>query len=85
MTLDIFPDSGANICLAGPKQLHRLGLQASHLRSCQKRVKAVGGSFLSCTGWLPVTFDIKGHCTTQPLYFCDKVDKLYFSKQACRC
>ena len=83
VTLDIFPDSGANICLAGPKQFHRLGLQASHLRSCHKRVKAVGGSFLSCTGWLPVTFDIKGHCTTQPLYFCDKVDKLYFSKQAC--
>ena len=50
VTLDIFPDSGANICLAGPKQLHRLGLQASHLRSCHERVKAVGGSFLSCTG-----------------------------------
>ena len=28
-------------------------------------------------------FEIDGHIATQPLYFCDKVDRIYFSKQGC--
>ena len=50
VTLNIFPDSGANICLAGPNQVAKLKLCPSDLRACNKRVKAVGGAVLSCTG-----------------------------------
>ena len=81
--IHIFPDSGANICLAGPKQLAQQDLTAKQLRPCNKRVKAVGGSILTCTGWLPVKFEVEGNATTQPLFICDKVDRLYFSKQGC--
>ena len=81
--LHIFPDSGANICLAGPKQLTHLGLASHQLLPCNKRVKTVGGSILTCTGWIPVKFEIEGHATTQPLFICNKVDRLYFSKQGC--
>ena len=83
VTINIFPDSGANICLAGPKQLHEMGLTVSQLRPTRKRVKAVGGSQLICTGWLPIKFEIDVYNTTQPVFFCEKVDKLYFGKAAC--
>ena len=83
VTLDIFPDSGANICLAGLRHLQQMGLHPSQLRQCHKRVKAVGGSILICKGWIPATFKIEGYTTTQPLYICEKVDRLYFSRQGC--
>ena len=82
-TVNVFPDSGASICLGGPKQLHQMGLTISSLRPSNKQVKAVGGSILTCKGWFPVKFELGGYCTTQPLYICEKVDRLYFSKQAC--
>ena len=83
VSLHVLPDSGANICLAGPKQLTQLGLTPQQLRPCNKRVKAVGGSTLTCAGWIPVKFELAGHATTQPLFICNKVDRLYFSKQGC--
>ena len=46
VTLDIFPDSRATICLAGLRHLQQIGLHSSQLRPCHKRVKAVGGSIL---------------------------------------
>ena len=83
VTLDIFPDSGANICLSGLRHLQQMGLHSSQLCQYHKRVRAVGGSILICKGWIPATFKIEGYTTTQLLYICKKVDRLYFSKQGC--
>ena len=83
VSLPIYPDSGANICLAGPKQLAELSLTRHQLRPCTKRVTAVGGSILTCTGWVLVKFEIEKQTTVQPLFFCTKVDRLYFRKQGC--
>ena len=82
-TINIFPDSGANICLGGPKQLSLLGLTEVHLRPSRKQVKTVGGKIITCKGWTPIKFQIDEHSTIQPVYFCDLVDRLYFSKQGC--
>ena len=70
--LDIFPDSGENICLAGLRHLQQMGLHSSQLCQCHKRVKAVGGSILICKCWMPATFKIEGYTTTQPRYICEK-------------
>ena len=83
VTPDIFPDSGANICLAGLRHLQQMGLHSSQLRQCHKCIKAIGGSVLICKSWIPATFKIDGYTTTQPLYICEKVGRLYFSKQGC--
>ena len=80
----IFPDSGANICLAGTRHLPKLNLQVSQLHPCHKKVQAVGGSILICKGWINVKFVVVGHSTIQPMYFCEKVDRIYFSKQGCK-
>ena len=83
VSISIFPDSGANICLAGRKHLHQMGVEPSLLHTCSKAVKAIGGSTLIYKGWLPVRFEIGGHVTKQPVYIWEKVVRLYFSKQGC--
>jgi len=82
-TAQIFPDSGADICLAGTKHLENLGIQAEQLTPCCKKVTAVGGSALICKGWIQVEFNIGGNTTRQPLYICDRVDRIYFGRQGC--
>ena len=82
-TLSIFPDSVASICLAGPKHIYQLDIHNNNLVPCNKQVTAVGRSKLQCSGWLPITFQLNEHRTNQPLFICDKIDRLYFSKQSC--
>ena len=81
--MNIFPDSGASICLAGPQHMAKFNLDTHDLIPCYKQVKAVGGSKLTCYGWLPITFRIGKNTTKQPVYICDKVYQFYFGKKGC--
>ena len=79
--MNIFPDSGASICLAGPQHMAKFNLDAHDLIPCYKQVKAVGGSKLTCHGWLPITFRIGKNTKKQPVYIRDKVYQFYFGKK----
>ena len=79
----IFPDSGAGICLAGPQHVLKLGIPLESLIPCTKKVTAVGGSVLTCIGWLPAQFQIGSNTTRQPLYICQKINRIYFSRRGC--
>lgn len=81
--LKIFPDSGATVCIAGTNHLKILGTRMDFLIPTNKSVTAVGGTKLTCHGWIPVKFNIGKHVTKQPLYICDKVDRIYFSRKGC--
>ena len=81
--MNVFPDSGASICLAGPQHIAKFNLETHDLIPCYKQVKAVGGSKLTCHGWLPIIFWIGKKPTKQPVYICDKVDRFYFGKKGC--
>ena len=43
----------------------------------------MGGFTFTCHGWLPIEFTVAGISTRQPLYFCDTVNKIYFSRRGC--
>ena len=81
--LKIFPDSGATICLGGPKHLYCIGLKESNLIPSKKVICAVEGSTLISQRWLPVKFSVGEMSTKQVLYICNNIDKLYFSKVTC--
>ena len=83
-TVDVFPDSGADICLAGSKHLARLGISVEDLIPCRKTITAVGGHTLTCQGWTAMEFDVCGNKTRQPLYICDRVDRIYFGREGCK-
>ena len=81
--INVFPDSGASICIAGPKHQQQLQIEHDELDDCRKRVKAVGGTVLTCYGCINVKFSFNSYTTTQTLYFCENVNRIYFSKKAC--
>ena len=60
-----------------------MGLKDKNLIASKKVVRAVGGSTITCKGWLPVQFTVGERSTKQALYICDNIEKLYFSKTAC--
>ena len=76
-------DRGAIICLAGSQHLEKLRVSPDELTPCFKRVMAVAGFQLICHGWLPVQFKIGTYSTKQPLYICNKVNHIYFSRKGC--
>ena len=81
--MSIFSDSGLSICLAGPQHITKFNLDTHDLIPSYKQVKAVGGSKLTCHGWLPMTFRIGKNTTKQPVYICDKVVRFYSGKNGC--
>ena len=83
INVNIFPDSGASICLAGTCHLDILNITEKDLTPCSKKVMAVGGSILTCKGWISLDFKVGNSTTNQPLYICDNVDRIYFSREAC--
>ena len=81
ITVCIFPASGASICLAGLQLLTPMGVTKPFLTPCNKSISAVR-DVMKCIGWLPVEFTLGDYFTTQPLYICHKIDRVYFSKTA---
>ena len=57
----ILANSGATIPHGGPQHSKQMEITKKHLQPCSKRISTVGGSFLPCQRWLPVTFNIEGH------------------------
>ena len=80
--MSVFPDSGASICVGGTEHLDTLSIPKSDLIPCRNTIEAVGDFKLNCRGWLPVEFSVEVYKTLQPLYICDDVDRIYFSKTA---
>ena len=79
----VFPDSGASICLAGTIHLPELNIKREQLIPCSKQITVVGGSTLTCFGWLPMTFSIDNLTSRQALFFCEEADRIYLSRKAC--
>ena len=60
-----------------PTYKYKLKVNKQSLIPCNKLVRSIDGSTLRCSGWLPMTFTIDNHTTTQ--YICEKVDRIYIS------
>ena len=56
--VNIFPNSGASIYLAGSHHLQQLNLKQEDLIHCHRKVKAVEGSKLICHGRLPMNLTL---------------------------
>ena len=67
-TMKVFPDSGADVCLASPEHITALNLSTDELLPCHKPIGAVGGFTFTSTQWLPMSFSIGKSITKQPLY-----------------
>ena len=81
--VNVFPDSGAGICLGGTQHVEQFGMSLKNLIPCQKRVKVVGGTIIPCVGWVRAAITIQNVTTIQKLYISEGVDRIFLSKRAC--
>ena len=84
-TASCLADTGAQMCLAGPDVLTRMGISVSDLLTPVVRISVANNAGLKMLGVAFVTFTGKGGTqTNQMLYFADGIDDVYLSKVACR-
>ena len=82
-TIDVFPDTGANICLIGPSQLHQLRLKISDLTPCIHQIGVAGGSTIKSTGWAKVVISLGDRSTESKVYFSKRAKRFFLSRQCC--
>ena len=81
--VSVFPDTGANICLAGPVQLQTLGIKQKHMTPCSVRIAVAGGSHVTSKRKIKLQLFLNGRTTEQFTYFLQKADRFFLSRQAC--
>ena len=81
--LSAFPDTGANICLVGPAQLHTLGMNPQLLTTCSAKIAVAGGSYIQATGKFQLMIHLDEQSTEQTIYYSRKADRFFLSRQAC--
>ena len=79
----VLPDTGANLCLLGPKQLAILGINEAGIYNSNKVLKVAGGSSMETTKHFTATLQLEGKKTDVVIYFCKQVQRFFLSRQAC--
>ena len=73
-TLQVLPDSGADICAAGPHLVRALGEHTDNLAESTVIPKAVNGSLLHPTGKIPnVIFELNGRRSSDDVHIYESV------------
>ena len=83
VAMSAFPDTGANICLLGPQQLAQLDLKSSKINRCKNHISVAGGTTILATGWFEASFNLNDSHSKQTVYFSNKADRLFLSRQTC--
>ena len=83
-SLEVFPDTGANICLMGHSQLRQLKLKTSDLKPCINKIAVAGGASITATGWTDVEVVLGERSTLSKVYFSKRVSRFFLSRQCCR-
>ena len=83
ISMDMFPDTGANICLIGPQQLKALKMKRADLNKCKHSIKVAGGSFIVASGWFKAKFKLRDKLSEQFVYFADRAKRFFLSRHIC--
>ena len=74
-------DTGAQVTVTGPSEMHELGLSESDLCKTAAQLSHVGNSRLSIIGSYPVTIQCNSRTSTTDMYF---VKEVTHSLDACK-
>ena len=78
-------DTGASVCLTGPKPMRAMGLTEENLMKCDLRLYGADNSDIELVGavFVIITDTQTGRETKQLLYICNKAASLLLSLEAC--
>ena len=83
VNVDVFPDTGANICLLGLKQLQALKLTEKHLQKCNNQISVAGGTAIMASGWFNADFRLNGRMSNQVVYFSRRAKRFFLNRKTC--
>ena len=83
-TIEVFPDTGANICLMGPSQLSQLKMKLSSLDPCQHPIGVAGGTTITATGTTMMKISLDAQSTETLVYFSKSAKRFFLSRQCCQ-
>jgi hypothetical protein len=81
--IKVLPDTGANLCLLGPKQLAILGINADQIQYSNKVLKVAGGSSMQTSRQFSASLRLGERITSVIIYYCECVQRFFLSRQAC--
>ena len=77
-------DTGAECCVAGPKELSILGLRAKDLDRPSSTIRHAGGGALKVLGTKRCTLWLGDRTTIQKVHFVQGVERMFLSVKACK-
>ena len=79
----VVPDTGAQVCVAGPKLMGALGIPCSLLKR-RGGLRDVANVFLQPLGSATCSIQYHGRSTTQEVFFVESASRFYISLEACK-
>ena len=81
--VSVLPDTGANLCLLGPKHINIIGLSINDLNDSSKTLNVAGGSKMMTTKKFVATIQLGEKETNLIIFYCENVERFFLSRQAC--
>ena len=80
----IFPDTQADITVAGYRTIESLGIFKDKLTPSDVLIKSVHQAKIPCFGYADVTITVKNRSVTERVYVCEGIKGLYLGIEACK-
>ena len=77
-------DTGAECCVAGPKEMTILGLRARDLDKPSSTIRHAGGGALKVFGTKECTLQLGDRTTLQKVHFVQGMERMFLSVKACK-
>jgi hypothetical protein len=81
--MDVLPDTGANVCIAGTSHMKEMKINNNDLNICNKLISTAGGFQIKASYYINARFGFNNTETVQPLYFSGQIKRFFISKTAC--
>ena len=83
ISVKVYPDTGATVCVAGLFILRKLGMTLSQLKPTSRRIVTATGNEIHCKGKFKLQMSVGTSTTTQDMFVCVNIKRVYLSRTGC--
>ena len=82
--ISLIPDTGAEVTVAGPGHLSKLGIKKEYLLPSNHDLTHVGGGKINVFGKCKLAVEYNGNKVVEDIYFIEGITKIFLSLHACK-
>ena len=79
----VYPDTGASLCVAGPHILKKLGMNLTDLEHTSRNIVTATGDKIACRGKFRASLILGDRSTVQEIYICNNIRRIFLSRTGC--